>query len=420
MKVLVIGTGGREHAILKSLKSSSQNPELFIYPGNDGHADCAELVVLPTGHFSEIVDFCRIKKINFVFIGPENELVDGLTDQLRAANVFCVGPNKEAAQLEGSKIFSKNFMNEFKIPTAKHQIVTNHSETLEAALKFKPPFILKADGLAAGKGVYICKNLEELTQASHEIFNLKKFGAAGNKAILEENLPGFELSVLVLTNGEDYSVLPLAQDHKRLKDQNLGPNTGGMGTVAPMSISESLRKKIVDRIIEPTIHGFKNKNFLYRGILFIGVMVVNDEPFVLEYNVRFGDPETQVILPLIKNDAVDLFYQLSQGHLQPIELKPLFTACVVNAAKGYPDHAEKGAEIKIPIQYANQILFCGVKKNKNNKLQVHGGRVLNIVTQAANLQSALMQAYEINAMIDFDGRQYRSDIGKSFNLPAPT
>lgn len=413
MKVLVIGTGGREHAILRSLKSSSQNPELFIYPGNDGHSDCAELVQLPTGQFSEIVDFCKFKKIDFVFIGPENELVAGLTDQLRAANILCVGPNKEAAQLEGSKIFSKDFLNEFNIPTAKHVVVTSLSQTMDAARNFSPPFIFKADGLAAGKGVYICKNADELKQASHEVFNLKKFGAAGIQAIIEANLPGYELSVIVLTNGEGYSILPLAQDHKRLRDHDQGPNTGGMGTVAPMTISESLREKIVEKIIEPTVRGFKKKNYLYRGIVFIGVMVVIDEPFVLEYNVRFGDPETQVILPLIKNDTLDLFYQLAQGQLEPVELKNLFTACVVNAAKGYPDHAEKGAEIKFPQAYSQQILFCGVKKNQNHQLQVNGGRVLNVVTEGATLQSALSKAYEINAMISFEGRQFRFDIGKN-------
>ncbi len=414
MKVLVIGTGGREHAILKSLSASPQNPKLYIYPGNDGHTDCAELVKLPTGKFSEIVDFCQQQKIDFVFIGPENELVLGLSDQLRSAGIACVGPSQDAAQLEGSKIFNKNFLNEFKIPTARHVEVTTQTETMAQAKKFSTPYIFKADGLAAGKGVYICKNLAELEQATHETFNLKKFGSSGERAILEQNLPGFELSVLVLTNGDTYSILPLAQDHKRLQDDDKGPNTGGMGTVAPMNIDPILMKKIVDKVVDPSIKGLKQKNYVYRGILFIGVMVVNNEPFVLEYNVRFGDPETQVILPLIKNDTAKLFSNLANGILDKIELKNGFAACVVNAAKGYPDHVIKGAEIKVSEKAKNNILYCGVKKNSKGNLEVNGGRVLNVVVEADSLKSALTTAYEINSAIHFEGRQFRSDIGKSF------
>lgn len=413
MKVLVIGTGGREHAILRSLKKSPQNPKLFIYPGNDGHIDCAELVKLPTGKFSEIVDFCQNQKIDFVFIGPENELVLGLSDQLRIAGIACVGPSQEAAQLEGSKIFTKNFLNEFKIPTAKHIEVTTKVDTMNSAKNFTAPYIFKADGLAAGKGVYICKTLAELEAAADETFHLKKFGAAGERAILEQNLPGYELSVLVLTNAESYSVLPLAQDHKRLLDDDQGPNTGGMGTVAPMFVESTLMKKIVDQIVEPSIKGLKKKNFIYRGILFIGVMVVNDEPYVLEYNVRFGDPETQVILPLIKNDTVSLFLNLAHGKLEPVDFKNVFTACIVNAAAGYPDKVIKGAEIKISEGAKNNVLFCGVQKNSSGQLQVNGGRVLNVVTEDTTLQYALAKAYELNSQIQFHGRQFRTDIGKN-------
>lgn len=413
MKVLVIGTGGREHAILRSLKKSPQNPKLFIYPGNDGHVDCAELVKLPTGNFSEIVEFCKIQNIDFVFIGPENELVLGLSDQLRSAGIPCVGPSQEAAQLEGSKIFTKNFLNEFQIPTAKHVEVNSFAETIRAAHDFTAPYIFKADGLAAGKGVYICKTRAELEIAASETFNLKKFGSAGDRAILEQNLPGYELSVLVLTNGESYSVLPLAQDHKRLLDGDHGPNTGGMGTVAPMFVESNLMKKIVDKIVEPSIKGLKKKNFTYRGILFIGVMVVGDEPYVLEYNVRFGDPETQVILPLIKNDTVKLFESLAHGKLEPVDFKNAFTVCIVNAAPGYPEKVIKGAEIKISDQAKDHVLFCGVKKNSSGNLEVGGGRVLNIVTEASTLKSALSQAYELNTQITFEGRQFRRDIGKN-------
>ena len=414
MNVLVIGTGGREHAILRSLKNSPQNPKLFIYPGNDGHIDCAELVKLPTGKFSEIVDFCKIQHIDFVFIGPENELVLGLSDQLRTAGIACIGPSQEAAQLEGSKIFTKNFLNEFKIPTAKHVEVTSQKATMAAAKDFTAPYIFKADGLAAGKGVYICKTLAELEIAAHETFNLKKFGSSGDQAILEQNLPGYELSVLVLTNTESYSVLPLAQDHKRLQDNDQGPNTGGMGTVAPIAVDSKLMKKIVDQIIEPSVKGLKKKNFTYRGILFIGVMVVDNEPFVLEYNVRFGDPETQVILPLIKNDTVKLFANLALGKLESVNFKNSFAACIVNAAEGYPEKVIKGAEIKISDQAKNHVLFCGVRKNANGNLEVNGGRVLNVVTEAATLKMALTQAYELNTQINFKGRQFRTDIGENF------
>ncbi len=411
MNILVIGSGGREHALIKSFKKSPAAQNIFALPGNDGMADDAQLVKTEINNFSEIVMFCKSNQIDFVFIGPEDPLVNGLSDLLRQNNIPCIGPSKSAAKLEGSKIFAKEFMNRANVPTAKSFVVTNVDDTLKLAENFSAPYILKADGLAAGKGVSICKNLAELKNAATELFVDGKFGAAGQMALLEQNLPGWELSFLVLTNGEKFEILPLAQDHKRLLDNDLGPNTGGMGTVAPMKISTDLYQKIIDQIIGPSISQIQNENLLFRGILFVGIMVVGDQPYALEYNTRFGDPETQVILPLIENDTCELFLNLSNGILNSVIQNNLYAACIVNAAEGYPDLPVRGTAIQFPDAIKQNLLFAGVKKTADGFV-TDGGRVLNIVATANNKNAALEIVYGLNEKIRFNGRIYRSDVGK--------
>lgn len=417
LSVLVIGSGGREHAIVKSFKESKVIEKIFSTPGNAGIHQLASIVNLDLKNHTQVIEFCQIEKIDFVFIGPEDPLVDGLSDSLRIAGIKVVGPSKLAAQLEGSKIFAKNFMLQAQVPTAEASEVKSVAEVLTAAGKYLAPYILKADGLAAGKGVFICKDLVELKKNAEDIFEKKTLGEAGAKALLEKNLPGYELSVLVLTNGKKFEILPLAQDHKRLLDGNLGPNTGGMGTFAPISIPDELKEKILNRIIIPSVHQLekehKAKNdFLFYGVLFVGIMVVNDEPYVLEYNVRFGDPETQVILPLIKNDLGEAFYALSMGELKKLQFKDQSAFCIVNAARGYPDAPEKNIPISLPQNLNNQyILHAGTKQNNQGQLVSNGGRVLNIIAIANSFTEARKKAYELNEKINFPNRQFRNDLG---------
>lgn len=412
MNILVIGSGGREHAVVKSLSESSSAPKIYCAPGNAGIESLATLLKLNIKDHPAVVQACGEYKIDLVFIGPEDPLVDGLADTLRENNIQVFGPSKAAARLEGSKIFAKEFMKKAGVPTAPAVTVSTVEETMTKAEKFSAPYILKADGLAAGKGVFICKTPAELRLAAQHLFELKSLGAAGTTALLEQNLPGYELSFLLLTDGENYSALPLAQDHKRLLNDDKGPNTGGMGTVAPMKIPDELYNKIISRIVEPSVRQIKKENFIFRGVLFIGIMVVENEPYVLEYNVRFGDPETQVILPLIKNDLAEVFLNVSRGQLKPLQFKDQFAFCIVNAAKGYPDKPEKNVPIELPDNKSSlYILHAGTARNAEGALVSSGGRVLNIVALGNSLEEVRKNAYNLNEQVQMAGRQFRDDIG---------
>lgn len=419
MKVLVIGQGGREHALTRAFTQSSSVSEVHCIPGNDGIAQTVLCHNLNLKNHEAIVQFCLHTEIDFVFIGPEDPLVDGLADSLRSRGILVVGPSQESAQLEGSKIFAKKFMQRAQVPTSTFSEVQSFEETMNNAYQFTPPYVLKADGLAAGKGVYICKNIEELAKAANDIFVEKIFGEAGRKALLEQFMPGWELSYLILTNGSAYQSLPIAQDHKRLLDHDQGPNTGGMGTIAPMSIDAKLHQQIHEKILAPSIAQLQKENLLYRGVLFVGLMITEQGPQVLEYNCRFGDPETQVILPLLQNDAGLLFKNLAEGKLLNVESKKLHAACIVLAAPGYPQKPEKDLPISGDIDSQTDLsyfLHAATKYSANSKSVkwfTNGGRVMNAVGLGLNAKQSIENAYAQTNKIQWMGLQKRSDIGKS-------
>ncbi len=414
MKVLVIGQGGREHALVHALSQCSSVTDIHAIPGSSGMSREALCHDMDWRKSNELIEFCLRTEIDFVMIGPEDPLVEGLSDRLRERGILVVGPSAEAAQLEGSKIFAKKFMQEAKVPTAACEIVSSWADVQNVVSKFTPPYVLKADGLAAGKGVFICKTLAELEAAAKDLFENKILGDAGNQALLEQFMPGWELSYLILTNGKSWQTLPLAQDHKRLQDGDQGPNTGGMGTVAPLKIDDSLREQIEKQIVAPSVAHLQEKNYLYRGILFIGVMVTEQGPQVLEFNCRFGDPETQVILPLVDGDLGVLLKELAQGKLQPIKQKKLFASCVVMAAPGYPMNPEKNLAIEGDLSKATEMsyfLHAGTKKDSDGRWLTKGGRVLNAVGLGSSIQESLANAYEQSNQVRWMGLQKRNDIG---------
>lgn len=415
MKVLVIGHGGREHALVKSFSRSPSVVEVHCIPGNDGIAKEALCHKISLEDKEQIIQFCLRTEIDYVFIGPEDPLVQGLADHLRERGILVVGPSAEGAQLEGSKIFAKEFMVSAKVPTAKYEVVSTLEQTLNTAKKFTPPYVLKADGLAAGKGVYICKDLPELESAATDLFIKKILGKSGDKALLEQFMPGWELSFLILTNGNEHVTLPLAQDHKRLNDNHTGPNTGGMGTIAPLNIAPELLAQIEEKIVKPSIKEIKNRGIIFRGILFIGVMVTEQGPQVLEYNVRFGDPETQVILPLLENDTALLFKNLARGILDPIRIRNIHTCCVIMASEGYPQNPKKN----VPIQgdllretSSSYFIHAGTLKNSSEQWVTNGGRVLGAVGLGSTLQEAIDNAYSQAHCASWPEMQMRTDIGK--------
>lgn len=418
MKILVIGSGGREHALVKAFRLSPQVTEIHVIPGNDGmsrealcHPDLA------WKDFESVVQFCNRTGIDFVIVGPEDPLVMGLSDYLRQRGIHTVGPDQEAAQLEGSKIFAKQFMAEAGIPTAPFQIVESVAQTVEASSLFAPPYVLKADGLCAGKGVFICKTLDELKVAAEHLFELKIFGSAGQRAVLEQFMPGYEVSYLILTNGHEYRSLPLAQDHKRLNDHDEGPNTGGMGTVAPLKLDEFLHQRILKEIVEPTIRHLDERQFIYRGLVFIGLMITEAGPQVLEYNVRFGDPETQVLLPLLDVDVADLFFRLSKGEMLSFTTKKLAAACVIMSVDGYPEDPRKGDKIQGPLLEDDPnhwVIHAGTKKREEGFV-TNGGRVLGCVGVGPDIEHALQESYSLVSKIHWEGAHYRKDIGSKLN-----
>ncbi len=413
-KILVIGSGGREHAICEQLKKSSKLDQLFCLPGNAGIAKISQIVDgIKIDEHQKIIDFCKNNQIDFVFVGPEQPLVNGLVDDLQKAEIRVFGPSKKASQLEGSKIFMKKILSDNAVPTAAYETFIDKKLALEFANKLGYPCVIKTDGLAAGKGVIIPQNHTEAEETINEVFD-GKFGDAGKKIIIEEFLDGFEASYFVICDGKNFVPLGFAHDHKRVGDNDTGPNTGGMGTYAPSPfIDKNLEAEVIKKVIEPTLRGLANAGAPFVGVLFAGLMIGSKGVKTLEFNIRFGDPETQVILPRIKSDFVDLVEAAIDSKLDQIKVefdenKKL--VCVVMCAKGYPENYEKGTEIKGLEKISEaKILHAGTVK-KDGKLLANGGRVLNIVAEAESFESARNKAYAAIAKIDWREGFCRKDI----------
>lgn len=419
MNALVIGQGGREHALVKALNESPRVDAVYVMPGNDGMSSWATVIAKPATPENVLAQVAA-HKIELVVIGPEVNLVDGLADHLREAGVKVVGPSRAGARLEASKVFSKEFMQEFGVPTAHSIVVKTVGETLDGAKDFTPPYVLKADGLAAGKGVFICKDLKELERDARSIFEERTLGDAGSSALLEQFSRGKELSVLILTNAEEYRALPFCRDHKRLGEKDTGPNTGGMGVVGPIEISDSLWKLIEDEVISPSLEGLRSREMLYRGVLYIGVMLTEEGPSVLEYNVRFGDPEAQMLLPMLDGDWAEVFAALADGQLIDMKWKSQSVTCLVLAAEGYPENPVKGTAITGDVHYSGPegyLLHAGTRAAGSSgasnavRFVTNGGRVMNAVGIGRDLVESRERAYKVAENAQWSGRQMRRDIG---------
>ena len=418
MNILVIGGGGREHTLCWKLNQSKHCYKLYAAPGNAGTSECATNLPIGVSDFEKIKMAVLDNQINFVVVGPEEPLVLGIHDFFlndpELSHVSVLGPQKKAAKLEGSKAFAKSFMNRHNIPTAAYAEFTaeTFSEGEDFLEKSNPPYVLKADGLAAGKGVLI---IDDLVQAKKELRQMlleNKFGKASNKVVIEEFLSGIELSCFVLTDGENYLKLPMAKDYKRIGEGDTGLNTGGMGAVSPVPfLDTSFEKKISNQIIKPTIEGLKKDKMPYKGFVFIGLIKVGDEPKVIEYNVRLGDPETEVVIPRIKNDLVELFKAVQEGTLKGIQLdiESKAAATVVAVSKGYPQAYEKGKTIK-GLSKDKMIFHAGTKIN-NGQVQTSGGRVLAFTSLGIDHNTALKSSYKNLSKVTFEGINYRTDIG---------
>lgn len=422
MNILVIGSGGREHAFALKLKQSNKCTNLYIAPGNAGTGDTAENVNIGVGDFEGIKNFVIEKDIALVIVGPEAPLVDGVREYLHAdsrlKNLKIVGPGKVGAQLEGSKDFAKQFMVRHGIPTAASQTFTKStlSEAKEYLKTVKMPIVLKADGLAAGKGVIICQNLQEASETIEKMLAERMFGDASETVVIEEFLAGIELSVFVLTDGKSYKILPEAKDYKPIGENNTGPNTGGMGSVSPVNFAQGkFLKKVEDRVIIPTVNGLKKDGIDYKGFVFIGLMNVNGDPFVIEYNVRMGDPETQVVMPRIKSDLVDAMVATADGTLSEIEfeLDPRTATTVVMVAGGYPGDYPKGDVVTgLDEAHENGIIYHAGTKLENGKTVTNGGRVLAVTGLGNNMQEALAKSYKLASGIHWNDVYFRKDIGQ--------
>lgn len=420
MTILLLGSGGREHALAHKIVHSKHCSKLFTAPGNAGTQNLAENVNINPNDFDAVKDFCLKNNVEMVVVGPEDPLVKGIYDFFKNDDLLqhipVIGPSKLGATLEGSKEFAKKFLVKNNIPTAQYESFTkdNLEEGLLFLEKLNPPYVLKADGLAAGKGVLIINDLAEAKAELSEMLLNQKFGGASAKVVIEEFLDGIELSCFVLTDGKNYKILPTAKDYKRIGEGDAGLNTGGMGAVSPVPFAdELLMKKIEDRIVKPTIQGLQNDNIEYKGFIFIGLIKVKDEPFVIEYNVRMGDPETEVVIPRLKTDLVELFLALKEQKLDQIELviDPRSATTVMLVSGGYPEDYEKGKEISGLENIKDSIVFHAGTKFDNNKVVTNGGRVLAITSFGEDFKEALKTSYKNIENIRFEKMYYRKDIG---------
>lgn len=418
MNILLLGSGGRESALARKLSQSPRCTQLWIAPGNGGTEAYGTNVVMSPLDFEAIARFVDGNAVDMVVVGNEDPLVAGIYDYFENKPVLVVGPSKAAAALEGSKDFAKGFMNRHGIPTAAYETFTK--DTLEAGCTFleslKPPYVLKADGLAAGKGVLIVPGLDEAKAELAEMLG-GSFGAASSKVVIEEFLDGIECSVFVLTDGNGgYRVLPVAKDYKRIGEGDTGPNTGGMGAVSPVPFAdEAFMQKVEERIILPTLHGLAEENLTYRGFIFLGLINCGGDPKVIEYNVRMGDPETEVVMPRLKSDLVDLLEGCAKGDLGdiPAEHDPRTAVTVIAVSGGYPGSYPKGKEITGELNPASSIVFhAGTKRDAGDCLLTSGGRVLAVTSYGDSIADALAHSYEALGHISFEGMNYRRDIGR--------
>ena len=415
MKVGIVGSGGREHALCAILRKSSKISEIFCFPGNAGTSTIAQNINLDANNFEDLKNFILKQKIDLMIIGPEKPLVEGIVDYFEKHKIKVFGPNKIAAQLEGSKIFTKKICQKYKIPTAKFGIFQNKIDSKKYLEGWNYPAVIKADNLASGKGVYICNNQKESDTAINEIFD-GKFGEAKN-ILIEEFLEGEEMSFFIISDGKTFKCFGTAQDHKRVFEGDKGKNTGGMGAYSPSRlISEELEEKILKKIIKPTILGLSELNSNYRGFLYAGLMIVDNDPYLIEYNVRMGDPECQTILPRLKSDLVKIINSCCDETLDKtsIEWEDKKSLCVVLCAKGYPDSFQKGTEIpnlsNILLNTSDYLFHAGTKK-KDNKIIVNGGRVLNFVSVSNEFKTAREKIHKTIEKVNWTDGFYRKDIG---------
>ena len=420
MKILILGAGGREHTLAWKLAQSSEIDALYAAPGNAGTASIATNIPIGVNDFEAIKQAVITHAINMVIVGPEDPLVNGIHDfflkDAALKNIPVIGPQKAAAELEGSKEFAKKFMIRHQIPTAAYQSFT--AENLEEGYAFleslTPPYVLKADGLAAGKGVLILNDIEEAKKELQQMLVAAKFGTASATVVIEEFLKGIELSCFVLTDGENYKLLPTAKDYKRIGEGDTGLNTGGMGAISPVPFADEVfMTKIHDRIVKPTVEGLQKDNLPYKGFIFIGLIKVNEDPFVIEYNVRLGDPETEVVIPRIQNDLVSVFKAIANQSLDTVELKidPRTATTVMAVSGGYPEAYEKGKEISGLNTIKDAVVFHAGTKPENEKILTNGGRVLAVTAFGSNFKDALEQSYKNIEQLHFDGMYYRKDLG---------
>ena len=421
MVILLLGSGGREHALASKMLQSSKCSTLFVAPGNAGTAEIATNITINPTDFNALKSFAIQEKVEMIVVGPEDPLVLGIYDFFKndseLSHIPVIGPSKVGAQLEGSKEFAKEFLVKHKIPTAAYDSFT--AATVEKGCLFletlQPPYVLKADGLAAGKGVLIIQDLEEAKTELRNMLVHAKFGNASAKVVIEEFLDGIELSCFVLTDGQQYKILPTAKDYKRIGEGDTGLNTGGMGAISPVPFADSiLLDKIETRIVKPTVEGLQKDVIEYKGFIFIGLIIVKGEPIVIEYNVRMGDPETEVVIPRIKSDLVELFQAMANGNLNDVSLaidqRSATTVMIVSG--GYPEEYEKGKEIFGLDKMEDSLVYHAGTKIENGKLVTNGGRVLAITSFGNDFQEAIKKSYQNIEKLYFDKMYFRKDIGK--------
>lgn len=422
MNFLIIGSGGREHALAWKIKQSPKCGNIYIAPGNPGTAALGENVLVGVNDFEALYDLVVDKDVDTVVVGPEDPLVNGIYDFFKEKGYAgkIIGPSREGAQLEGSKAFSKKFMARHNVPTATYAEFdqNNYDEGVEYLKKHALPIVLKADGLAAGKGVVIATSTEEALKTFEDMIQNKQFGEASSKVVIEQFLSGIEVSVFVLTDGHQYKVIGHAKDYKRIGEGDTGLNTGGMGCVTPVPfLDETFRNKVAERILRPTVDGLAKEGIDYKGFIFFGLINVDGEPFVIEYNSRMGDPETEVVLPRLKTDLVAIFDAVYDGGLEDIEIEynAGSFATVVAVSGGYPGDYEKGKKITIDGELTDSILFhAGTKSDTNGDILTNGGRVLAITSAGENITAAVHQSLENLKKVHFDGINFRRDIGYEF------